>query len=378
MKILFVISCLLLASNVLFGQNSWLLISKGDTLNVSIQIKKKKSEELVYFKYSYHHDWHLITADNADAVELPGKEKYISVSLPSVENKVWAMCLFDGTYKLVKYKSAYYIITETDVYFLEPPTNSKSKNRFKGIFGALLYEDIDFDINELTYNSQSLVKPLILFHEKNNLWYKDYNRYRNKDTSVLLEGSYSYVKGNMNLSLSDNFSLNGQALTLGLHRSVMYPDFSKKIAFSLGAKVNAYSFNDYVKKERLGGTDYIDINNYCFSAGGDAAICFQFLDLSSLNLSLRSGIEVFRMFSSEQRVRLETLVDDVVETSYVDLSVDDRILLYQINQLLIEVPDFSKRLRAGVGVSIPLNKKVSEVNTFGINHSILFSVIYEF
>ena len=378
MKTLLVISCLLLTSTALFGQNSWLLISKGDTTNASIQIKKKKSEYIVSFKYAYHHDWHLITADNADAVELPEKEKYISVKLPKVEKKVWAKCLFDGTYKLVKYKSAYYIIAETDVYFLEPPTNSKSKNRFKGIFGALFYEDIDFDINELSYNSESLVKPLILFHEKNNLWYKDYNRYVSKETSVFTEGAYAFVDGGMNLSLNDYFSLSGQALTLGIHRSVMYPDFSNKISFSVGAKASAYAFNDYVKNVSVGKTNYVDINHYYFSAGGNGAVCFRFLDLSSVKLSLRSGIDVLKMLSSDQQIRLETLFDNVVETADVDLDVDNRILFYQINQLLIEVPDFSKRLQAGVGVSIPLNKKVSELNTFGINHSIMFSVIYKF
>ncbi len=378
MKTFFVISCLLLASNVMFGQNSWLLISKGDTLNASIQIKKKKSEDLIFFKYAYHHDWHLITADNAEAVELPGKEKYISVKLPKVEKKVWAKCLFDGTYKLVKYKLAYYIITETDVYLLEPPTNNKSKHRFKGVYGSLFFEDIDFDVNSLSYNSQSLVKPLILFHQKNNLWYKDYNRYVKKDASVLLEGSYANVDGGMNLRFNDYFSLSGQAFTLGIHRSVMYPDFSNKISLSVGAKVSAYAFNNYVKNVSVGKTNYVDINHYYFSAGGNGAVCFRFLDLSSVKLSLCSGIDVLKMFSSDQQIRLETLINNVVETSDVDLGVDDRILFYQVNQLLIEVPDFSKRLQAGVGVSIPLNKKVSELNTFGINHSIMFSVIYKF
>ena len=169
MKYLFLSIFIVFFAASAFAQSEGFLVAGGDTLNVRLEVKKSGKGNIILFKRKGETDAHEVTAENASEAYIPGKWKYISVKLPSLQEKVWAKCFFDGDYQLIQFKSAFYLVSSTETVKLTEPKMGKDQNLFKGQMKAVLFKQLDYNYQTLNYNSKSLVLPLIELHKNEAL-----------------------------------------------------------------------------------------------------------------------------------------------------------------------------------------------------------------
>lgn len=373
--LIFLISGICLST---FANGKGYLVVGNDTTHYDLKFQERGNNTKVFFKQSYESDYHEVYAENADAAAVPGRELFLSLKLPDTSKKVWVRCFFDGTYKLVRYNSQYYLVQPSGIMELKAPGDGHSESIFKGQMILLFSSKISYDFDKLNYTSESLVVPLIKYHEKENWHYTDYNKYINSSVSIMMNANFSTNKVRLAIDATGTSDFVGNSFGIGVARTVSYPDFSKKLGFSLGVKFDAYLLNQYIKNQQGAMKGFIDLNYKPFSVGAQGQISYQLIDSKMLKAVLGAGVEGSRMFAPSSQVKVETMTENVVQTAMHGISVNDKVSIFQVDQLRISCPKLTHSFQIGIAKYFLLNERKVENYVLVIDRSFQFSLSYIF
>lgn len=360
------------------AQDKGYLVTKIDSSHFEIKFQDRGKNSKLFYRNSYETTWHEIYASNAESAVIPGKALFLSLKLPDEDKKVWARCFFDGTYKLVRYDGVFYIVGASEIVKLDSPGANKKKSRYIGRMILLFSSKINYDFSLLSYQSKSLIQPLIQYHKKEKLPFVDYNKYISHSIAFCADASFLKINGRLYLGSLNKVNLNGNSYGIGVSTEINYPDISKRISFSFGLQIENTRINQFVQKPHLSGTYFIDLDYNSYSLRIPVLGFYKIVNSSALKISFGAGVEVTKIFASKSNTDFYTMKDNIVQPEFHDITINDKLIPYQVNQIVVGIPKFSESLQLGAGISFPLTKVSSSDYVFTVDRSGLLFVRYAF
>jgi len=351
------------------------LIVDNDTISCQLKISQQKGEIVVSFKNSYQTAWNEIYADNADAAVVSGESLFVSVLLPDAQKKVWAKCFFDGIYKLLRYRGEFYIVETGEVTRLKGRNKqtegvvSEGVKVFIGQMILIFKDKIDYNFSLLSYDSKSLVLPLIEYHKANQLPYCDYNRYIEINTDWSFSGGLSMDNYNLSTQSVKSVEIAGFSPFVAANLNVNIPQLSNRLFFSGGIEVSG-SYLDAMKIRSFNAnTYYFNLSYQGLNLAAPVMARFKLIQKPGLDVSLASGLKVVKGFSLDQSLNVETEKDNVVRTELVTMESISGVKLFHCSELLLGIPTISKSISLGAAYNYSLSNKTQVNNTVSLDRS---------
>lgn len=361
------------------AQDYGYLVVDGDTTTNPIQVKLRKGEYRVSFQTSGSTYWHEIYPENAQ-VAGTDKELYLSERLPEKAKNVWVKCYFSGEDQLLEYKGRFYIKRAGKIYELKnkDELDAGPVNQYLGVINLLYGGRAEFDLSGIKYDPIYLVQPMISYHQKSKLAYRDYNNYTHIDHSYDIACGFSYDK---------------LGLLTSTHRKVFFHTISPSVAASIAVGSNrlphwmlfcfgvqmSYLSVDDMETESYGNlTNYYTFENSAIAFKIPISISAKIIDQRSMRVFLQAGVKVGYNLWKNMGIRKEEEIGAVVETEIYSVANDNHVQLFQQNQLLISFPQFSKHIGAGLSYSYALSKPYAVKYTIEGESSLAFFVRYTF
>ncbi len=391
MKYLLSILFLVFISFQLHAQSTDTLLVGSDTIVCQIMVKQKKTEFQVFFKNSVSVDWNEIYPEYAKAA-FSNSFRYISIKLPDNENKVWAKCYLDGEYQLLEYKRQYYVVGPeninklTSVYEKLDVKKVTQKTLFIGQMIAIFGNQINFNYSKLTYNSKSLVQPIIKYHETNKLPFHDYNDYYPAKLNfvVAVAGGIETMRLNLQpdedsygTTIPVDFKVFYPAVSLNTVLTV--PKLSKRLYFTGGIEFAKHKI-DIIKKASISQSVnyYTDLQYNALSFAVPIAVGYEFLKNNSAVVAIQTGIKPFRNITSEAELKLEKEENNVVNTSFITGNKNQKVQLYYNLGIKIYSPSISKRISIGINYDYSITPEAENIISISNKDALTFSAAFNF
>lgn len=359
----------------IFAQELDKFVVGKDTTNCQIKIGHKKGEIVVSFKKAYQSVWNEIYAVNANAAFVSDKTMYLSQKLPDTPDKVWTKCFFDGTYKLLQYNNKFYIVGPKEITKLnessKEPKNEKSSaiKLFIGQMILIFHNKVDYNFNQLSYDSKSLVLPLIEYHKANRLQYHDYNRYTETDANWSFDLGLSMDKYSLSTQPVKLIETMGFSPFVSSHLNINFPQLSKRLFFSGGIEVSVSYFKALKIRSVDPNTYYFNLSYQGLNLAIPVMAQFKFIQKPGLDVSLASGLKLVKEFSLDQSLTLETEKDNVVRTEFVPMESISEVTFFHRSELLFRIPKISKLISLGTSYEYLLSKETQKYNIVSLDRS---------
>lgn len=367
-----------------FSQEYDKLIVDKDTISCQLKISHKKGEIQILFKKGYQDVWNEIFAANAEKAIVSDKSLFLSLKLPDTKEKVWTKCILDGTYKLLKYNDKYYVSKPDEIFELKNSNkenkveNTSNAKRFIGIMIYIFNNDIDYDFHSLTYDSRSLVKPLIKYHEAKKLPYHDYNHYVETKSSWIINGGISLNNYKLSNQFVKSVEVSGYSPTLSTNLCFFFPELSSRLSFSGGIEVSNPRLNALKIKSLSNKTYYFDLSYSGIDIAAPAMVGFKLIQNPQIVVSLGTGVKVMKGFVFDQNLRIEIEEDNIVETELATMENVSKFRLFHSSELLVGVPTLSNSISMGASYNYSLTNKIQEDNSLCLNRSLFFFARFSF
>ena len=353
-----------------YAQDYHKLIEGNDTINVLLKVSRKNGKYNISFKKPYEATWHPIDANNADIALIPDQKQYMSLKLPDTVGKVWVECLFDGTYKLLRYNNLYYIAEPDNIIKLDYVSeriytaeadntikyNRNRKHYFKGILIVIFKDKIDFDFNSLSYSPQSLALPLIKYHQNYKLPYHDYISYAPVNIGYDVNAGVAYGTYTIYPRLAMYHSIKNISPYVGANMSIGFPDISKRINISLGLNAEYININDLFVESRGSETYYDEILYKGFNISTPVMLKYDVIQRQSIFVQLSTGIRPSKVFTSTSELKIQTLRNNIVETDLEKIKVPDLPKIFHHSEIVLKCPAITNNFSLGASYSYNLKK----------------------
>ena len=343
-----------------YAQEYHKLILDNDTINGILKMSRKNGENIVSFKKPYEIIWHKIDANNANMALVSDKEPYLSVKLPDTEDKVWVKCVFDGTYKLLRYKNFFYIV-EPDNSIIKLDYSSGQKNRFKGMLISIFENKIDFNYNLLSYDSKSLVLPLIKYHQDNKLPYYDYVPYAPVRVNYDINAGVAYNTYTLYIRWGTDHTIKkvnpyvGANITFGI---------SKHFAVSTGLSAEYINIDDSFVTSGEFITFYDAVLVKGFDISLPIMLKYDIVQRKNIFVQLGSGLKLSKLFTSDSELKTQTLMGNTIQTNTEKIGISN-MNFFQHNELVLKCPAFTNNFSLGTTYSYSFQKHPENI-THGV------------
>lgn len=374
-----------------FGQLSDKIVSKTDTTTCTIIAKNKKDGYHIYFTTGQSNIVNEVYPENAEFA-YSENQMFISIKPPETDKKVWARCFFDGEYRLLQHKYVNYIATPENIYRLSP-ANEKTdedgttqRNRFIGEMIAILSNKVDYNFKQLQYNTKSLVRPLIQYHEINSLSFHDYNDYYPAKLSlgIFLGGGIESV--HLNLQPDDDYYgrispvVNKEFFQLGgLTANLTIPKLSNRLYFTGGFEFARHKASAIRKIETSGPLVYFaDLQYSAFSIAFPLGAGFEVLKSNIAAIAIQTTLKPWIVLEPDTELKLETELNNVVQSKLLKANKNQDIDFFHHLGLKIYSPAVSKKLSVIVGYDYSLTPGTENINSVSHTKAISFTANYNF
>lgn len=391
MKYIFSLLFSVITGYQIFAQYNDTLLVGTDTIVCQIMVKQKKTEYHIFFKTGISADWNEIYPDYANAA-FSSVFRFTSIKLPNTESKVWAKCYLYGEYQLLEYNRHYYVSSPekinmlTSVYENQDNKKASHKTLFIGEMIAIFGNQIDFNYAKLNYNSKSLVQPVIKYLEKNGLPYFDYNDYYPAKLNIAL-GLTGGIE-TLSLNLQPDEGTPGNIIpvdfkvfypSVSLNTVLTIPKLSKRLYFTSGLEFSKHKI-DVVKKVSITQPVYyyIDLKYNAMSIAVPINVGYEILKKNSVVLAVQTGIKPFKNITSDAGLRLETEKNDVVNTSNINVSKNQKVQLYYNFGMKIYSPAISDRISIHFNYDYSINPESENKNSINNKDALSFSATFSF
>ena len=367
---------LLLLGVQAFAQEYDKLIMGNDTTLCQLNITHRKGEIVVLFKKSYQAAWNEIYAESANEAFVDGKSLYISVQLPEIEKRVWARCFFDGIYKLLQYRDEFYIVEAGKLTRLTDRNNrneeekSSRARRFLGQMILLFKDKIEYNFNLLSYDSKSLVVPLIKYHETNKLPYHDYNKYIEINRKWSIEGGLSTDLFTLSTQLPIPVDIRGYSPYVSANLSLCFPQLSNRLFLIGGIEISSPRIDALKIRSNLDYTYYFDLSYNGVNVAVPAMVGVVLVDIPQISISLATGLKVLKGFSLDQSLQFETEKDNIVKTELAKIANNSELVLLNISELVLGLPILGKSISLGSAYNYSLTNKDQQRNAVSFDRSL--------
>ncbi len=389
MKYFFTLCFFFISYVQLCAQNDMLIVSR-DTMSCQIKVDLRKGDYQVFYKDNNSGKWNDIYAENADAVH-KANSFYLSLKLPDTEKKVWVRCFFDGVFQLVQYHSRFYVIGPDGIIKLksnddiEKEGKRQIRNLFIGQMIAYFNNKVEFDFKKLSYNPKLFVLPMIKYHEENHLSYRDYNNYSkprfvfNVTAGAELENAELFAKREDQWGgLIVPVMFGGHSSFLNANINVSFPKFSKLFYFSGGIELSNDKVSGVRKLTEGDINYYYEFDHNGINVSFPVRAGYTILKEPKWNVTLYTGLQPALNVYSKATLRVETEINNTVNTQFIDLQRLDMAQLFHQVGLTFDYSIFGKIFSIGGGYNYSLSPKNKVVNTLRKDNSVLFSIGYNF
>ena len=374
-----------------FAQLTDKIVLKSDTTACQIVVKNKKDGYHLFFRTGLNATLNEIYPENAE-IAYAKNFMFVSAKLPDTDKKVWARCYFDGEYKLLQYKYVNYIASSERIFRLSPEkekTETEETSRRKRYIGemiAIFSKKIDFNFQQLQYNTKSLALPLIQYHEINGLPFHDYNDYYPAKLSlgVFLGGGIE----SLNLNLQPNDDFYGRTIPVenneffqsgGVTANLRIPKLSERLYFTGSLELSRHNVSTVRKIESSGSaTYYADLQYNSLSLSFPLGAGFEVIKTNNAAIALQTALTPWIELKPDAKLRLETEMDNVVQSKYLKVYKRERVDFFHHIGLKMNSPAFISGLSVIVGYDYSLTPDVNYINTLPRTKAISFSATYNF
>jgi hypothetical protein len=359
-----------------FAQEYDKLIIGNDTTMCQLNISHRKGEIVVLFKKSYQASWNEIYAESANEAFVDGKSLYLSVQLPEIEKRVWARCFFDGIYKLLQYRDEFYIgeagkLTRlTDRNNRNEEEKSSGARRFIGQMILLFKDKIEYNFNLLSYDSKSLVVPIIKYHQTNKLPYRDYNKYIEINRKWSIGAGLSSDHFKLSTQLQTPVDAKGYSPYVSANVSLCFPQLSNRLFLIGGIEISNQRIDALKICSNSNYTYYFDLSYNGVNVAVPAMVGFMLVDSPKIAISLATGLKIMKDFLMDQRLQFETEKDNVIKTELATITNNSKLLLQHSSELVIGLPILSKSISLGTAYTYSLANKSQLKNTVSFDRSL--------
>ena len=375
----------------LYAQFPDKIVFKSDTTACQIVVKNKKDGYHLFFRTGLSTTLNEIYPEHADFVYTENS-MFVSTKLPDTNKKVWARCYFDGEYKLLQYKYVNYIASSERIFRLTPENEitetekTSQRKRYIGEMIAILSKKIDFNFQKLQYNTKSLVRPLIQYHEINGLSFRDYNDYYPAKLSfgVFLGGGIE----SLILNLQPNEDFYGRTFPVenneffqsgGLTVNLRVPKLSERLYFTGSFELSRHNISTVRKIESSGSSIYYaDLQYNSLSLSFPLGAGFDIIKAKCAVVALQTAVTPWIGLKPDAKLRLETEMDNVVQSKYLSVYDKENVDFFHHIGVKINSPEFSSGLSVIVGYNYSLTPDVNYINTISHKQAISFSATYNF
>lgn len=367
-----------------FAQEYGKLVVGKDTTFYYLKIVHQKGEIVVLYKTAYQSSWNEIYAENANAAFISDKNLYLSLKLPDTSKKVWVKCVFDGEYQLLQYRYGFYIAEPGKISKLEngkmETTQAETTNRklFAGQMIVIFNKKFDYNFNLLSYDSKSLVLPLIKYHETNHLLFHDYNNYIEVNSNFSLSAGVSQDNYLLSTNLVEPIDIKGYHPFLAANLGFCFPELSKYLFFSGGIELSNTKLDVLKIQTFLDKIYYFELSFSGLTLEIPAMVGYRLFENPVLSISLETGLKVSKWFSLDQNLRIETERNGVVQTELAKMGNDPDLNVFHCSELLFGMPSISKSIKLGASYNYSLIAKNQAYNTIRLERSLMFFTRFNF
>lgn len=364
--------------NTVLAQKHCYLLANEETKQGFLEVENADTKPVLFFGNQRKNADSKLSPYEADAVYSPGKWKFVSFYLPDSKVRVWGNCYFDGKYKLVEYKGWYFFVDGKTSTALIQNIIHEGVPKYKKQMAALLNQQVDYNYNELSYQPEELIKPLVQLHELEGIRYDVFKGYRQNKSHPYIELEYSSLNGLIYLNNWGQIKPEGIAANIGFGKNFNLPGISEKLFLTLGGKLSLYHFDEDLDIEYPGIEQKIRFVRNIFVPSFSGGILFDLVDRPAFTLSVKGSLDARKMRGRDTELYIETNLGNTIEQEHNVLRVKNEWLFFQNYEILIGLPSISESVQLGLGKSYCLTEIDQKVNEINIENTFNFKFYYRF